>query len=90
MLTATAEVLAGRSLAACVVFGCDRASVDCLGCWPLAERTQRKLASSSADAEWSVAAAKLPSQCRSPASRSVAAEQCGNLAQARAAQVSAL
>jgi hypothetical protein len=59
-----ADLLAGRSLAAfgVFVFGCDRAVLDCLGSLQPAERTQRELASSLADAEWSAAAAKLTSQ----------------------------
>ena len=54
------------------LFGSDRAVLGCLDSLQPAERMQRELASSLADAEWSAAAAKLASQCRSPASRSFA------------------
>ncbi len=57
-----AAVVAGRSLAAFGVVGCDRAVLDCLGSLQPAERMQRELASSLADAKWSAAAAKLTSQ----------------------------
>ena len=62
-----AAVLAGRSLAACacrtcLLFGSDRAVLDCLDSLQPAEQTQRELGSSLADAEWSAAAAKLASQ----------------------------
>ena len=67
-----AVALAGRSLAAIGVFGSDRAVLDCLDSLQPAERMQRELGSSLADAKWSAAAAKLASQCRSPASRSFA------------------
>ena len=50
----------------------DRAVLDCLDSLQPAERMQRELGSSLADAKWSAAAAKLASQCRSPASRSFA------------------
>ncbi len=59
-----AAAVAGRSLAAFGVFtvGRDRAVLDCLSSLRPAERTQRELASSVADAECSAAGAKLASQ----------------------------
>ena len=59
-----AAPLAGRSLAASEVFtiGRDRAVLDCLASLRPAERMERELASSLADAEWSAAGAKLASQ----------------------------
>jgi hypothetical protein len=57
-----AGFLAGRSLAAFGIFGSARAVSDCLASLRPAERTQRELGSSVADAEWSAAVAKLASQ----------------------------
>lgn len=57
-----AGIWAGRSLAALGGFGCARAVPDCLASLRPTERMQRELASSTADAEWSAAAAKLASQ----------------------------